>query len=113
MTGFFYMPQICDTGRTALLPLRRKACCGFFRLKNLTASAGFKPAFLGARGQHANHHTTEAAQCKNYYGTHFILLTRHRNKKWQGYTPDTSHHCLTQHKMPDKYTSVPSTQHAT
>jgi hypothetical protein len=24
------MPQICDMGQTALLPLRRKACCGFF-----------------------------------------------------------------------------------
>jgi hypothetical protein len=22
----FYMPQICDMGTTALLPLRRKAC---------------------------------------------------------------------------------------
>jgi hypothetical protein len=27
----FYMPQICDMGQTALLPLRRKACLGFFR----------------------------------------------------------------------------------
>ena len=27
----FYMPQICDMGPTALLPLRRKACWGFFR----------------------------------------------------------------------------------
>jgi hypothetical protein len=25
------MPQIRDMGQTALLPLRRKACCGFFR----------------------------------------------------------------------------------
>jgi hypothetical protein len=24
--GIFYMPQICDMGPTALLPLRRKAC---------------------------------------------------------------------------------------
>ena len=29
--GIFYMPQICDMGPTALLPLRRKACWGFFR----------------------------------------------------------------------------------
>jgi hypothetical protein len=28
-TGFFYAPQICDTGQTALLPFRRKACWGF------------------------------------------------------------------------------------
>jgi len=29
--GIFYMPQIYDVGPTALLPLRRKACWGFFR----------------------------------------------------------------------------------
>jgi hypothetical protein len=46
---FFYMPQSCDMGSTALLPLRRKACLGFFRPKN---SVGFEPANLG---QHANH----------------------------------------------------------
>jgi len=28
--GFFYMAQIYDMGTTALLPLRRKACWGFF-----------------------------------------------------------------------------------
>ena len=28
--GIFYMPQICDMGTMALLPLRRKACWGFF-----------------------------------------------------------------------------------
>jgi hypothetical protein len=47
--GFFYMPHICDMGKTALLPLRRKACCGFLRLKNPTASAGFEPAILDTR----------------------------------------------------------------
>jgi hypothetical protein len=50
--GIFYMPQMYDMGPTALLPLRRKA---FFRPQNPTASAGFKPANLGTRGQHANH----------------------------------------------------------
>ena len=40
-------------GPTALLPLRRKACWGFFRPKNPTASAGFEPANLGTKGQHA------------------------------------------------------------
>ena len=29
--GFFYMPQICDMGQTAVLPFRRKACYCFFR----------------------------------------------------------------------------------
>ena len=47
------MPQIHDMGPTALLPLRRKACWGFFRPKNPTASAGFEPANLGTKGQHA------------------------------------------------------------
>jgi len=27
------MPQICDMGQTALLPLRTKACWGFFARK--------------------------------------------------------------------------------
>ena len=61
--GIFYMPQIYNMGPTALLPLRRKAYCGFFRPKNPTA--GFEPANLGTKGQHAttrppkpfNHHT--------------------------------------------------------
>ena len=34
--GNFYVPQIYDMGPTALFPLRRKACWGFFRPKNLT-----------------------------------------------------------------------------
>jgi hypothetical protein len=29
--GIFYMPQIYDMGQTALLHLRRKSFCGFFR----------------------------------------------------------------------------------
>jgi len=43
------MPQIYDMGLTALLPLRRKACWGFFRPKN-----PFEPANLGTKSQHAN-----------------------------------------------------------
>ena len=31
ISGIFYMPQIYDMGPMALLPLRRKACWGFFR----------------------------------------------------------------------------------
>jgi hypothetical protein len=42
-----------DMGQTALLLLRRKACWGFFRPKNPTASAGFEPANLGTKGQPA------------------------------------------------------------
>jgi hypothetical protein len=55
IVGFFYMPQSCDVGPTALLPLRRKACLGFFRPKTPTASVGFEPANLGPRGPQANH----------------------------------------------------------
>jgi hypothetical protein len=29
--GFFYMPQSWDMGQIILLPLRTKACCGFFQ----------------------------------------------------------------------------------
>jgi hypothetical protein len=55
--GLFNPLQSCDRGQTALLvlPLRRKACWGFFRPKNPTASAGFEPANVGTRCQHANH----------------------------------------------------------
>jgi hypothetical protein len=42
-----------DMGPTALLPLRRKACWGFFRPKNPKASAACEPANLGTKGQHA------------------------------------------------------------
>jgi hypothetical protein len=52
---FLHAATSCDMGPTALLPLRRKASWGFFRPKNLTASAGFEPANLGTRGQRANH----------------------------------------------------------
>jgi hypothetical protein len=34
----------------------------FYARKNPTASAGFEPAILGTRGQHANHQTTKAAE---------------------------------------------------
>ena len=49
--GFFYMPQICDMGPIILLPLRAEDFLSPF--KNPTASAGFEPANLGIRGQHA------------------------------------------------------------
>jgi hypothetical protein len=29
--GFFFMPQSWDMGQIILLPVRRKACCGFFQ----------------------------------------------------------------------------------
>ena len=52
--GFFYMMQICDMGPIILLPIWRKACWGILSpFKNPTALAGYKPANLGIRGQHA------------------------------------------------------------
>jgi hypothetical protein len=50
------MPQICDMGQTALPPLWRKACWGFFRPKNPTASTGFEPAILGTREYSMSHY---------------------------------------------------------
>jgi hypothetical protein len=48
----FYMQQICDMGR---LYFSSEGRCveDFFALKNPTASARFKPANLGTKGQHA------------------------------------------------------------
>jgi hypothetical protein len=69
--GSFYMPQSCDMGHTALLPLRRKAWCGTFRPKHPTASAGFETAILGTRGQHANRYTTEAARGRRLHQEFF------------------------------------------
>jgi len=47
------MAQICDMGPTALLPFEGRRAEDFFTLKNPTASAGFEPANLGTKGQHA------------------------------------------------------------
>ena len=57
--GFFYMPQICDMEQTALLPFRREGWGFFFALKNPTVSAGFEPANLGTKGQHATSRPTK------------------------------------------------------
>jgi hypothetical protein len=50
--GIFFMPQICDMG----LSEGRRAE-DFFALKNPTAFAGFEPANLGTKGQHATSRT--------------------------------------------------------
>ena len=67
----FYMPQIYEMGPTALLPLRRKACWGFFHPKNLTASAGFEPVNLGTKGQHATPRPLKPIYSKQM----FVVLT--------------------------------------
>ena len=47
------MPQIYDMAPTALLPSEGRRAEDFFTPKNPTASAGFEPANLGTKGQHA------------------------------------------------------------
>ena len=48
------MPQIYDMGPTASFsPPKEGVLRIFFALKNPTASAGFEPANLGTKGQHA------------------------------------------------------------
>ena len=52
--GIFYMPQIYDMGPTALTSPPKEGVLRIFSpLKNPTASAGFEPANLGSKGQHA------------------------------------------------------------
>ena len=65
------MPQIYDMRPTALLPLRRKARWGIFRPKNPKASAGFEPAILGTKGQHATPRPPKP---------HFVLKLRYLMK---------------------------------
>ena len=43
--GIFYMPQIYDMEPTALLPLRRKACWGFFRSRHYEAIIWYTTVF--------------------------------------------------------------------
>jgi hypothetical protein len=46
IAGFFNMPHSCDMGQTALLPLLRKACRGFFIIRlSCTAQHKIKNAF--------------------------------------------------------------------
>jgi hypothetical protein len=69
-------------GQMALLPLRRKDHCEFFRLKNLAASAWNEPAILGTRGQHANHWTTKAAGHLSAHARtyHIIIMVLDRQR---------------------------------
>jgi len=53
-------------GPTALLPLRRKACWGFFRPKNPTASAGCEPTNLGTKGQHTTSRPPKPLACPSF-----------------------------------------------
>jgi hypothetical protein len=52
---YYYM------GLTALLPLRRKACCELLSPLKFIVSAGYEPANVWSNGRHAYHYTTEVA----------------------------------------------------
>ena len=81
----FYMPQICDMGPTALLPLWREACWGFFRPKNPTASTGCKPANLGTEVSTLplDHRSREIRdKAEDYYVCHMFSL--HTQFLWHG-----------------------------
>ena len=79
------MPQSWDMGQILLLPLRRKASWGFLRPKNPTDSA---------RGQQANHYTTEAVfsvfadtftgviRLKTYFKFFFFLKANFERILW-------------------------------
>ena len=47
------MPQIYDMGSTVYFPSEGRRAKDFFTLKTPKASAGFEPANLGTKGQHA------------------------------------------------------------
>ena len=49
------MPQSWDKGQFFYFPSGGRHAEDFYASKNPMASAGFEPANLGARGQHANH----------------------------------------------------------
>jgi hypothetical protein len=49
------MPQSWDMGLILLRPSGGRHAEDFYVRKNPTASGGFEPATLGARGQHTNH----------------------------------------------------------
>ena len=83
------MPQIYDMGPTALLPLRRKACWGFFRAKNPTVSAGFDPANLGTKGQHATPRPPKPLTAEH----HVIFLRSRKYHVWSDLIPSFMYCC--------------------
>jgi hypothetical protein len=66
LTKFLFLTAIksYDMGLTALLPLWRKVCCGFFiTLNNPSPLAGYEPVNLGSNSKHANCYTTKDNFC--------------------------------------------------
>ena len=72
------MPKIYNMKPTVLLPLRRKVCWGFFRLKNPTASAVFEKANLGTKSQHATPRPTKPPRyCTTNEHSYVLMIYTH------------------------------------
>jgi hypothetical protein len=63
---FLHVVKSYDMRSPALLPHRRKVCCGFLSPLKVHRSAGFELANVGSNGKHTNHYTTEAAEPRSY-----------------------------------------------
>jgi hypothetical protein len=57
---FLHAIKSCDTGLPALLPLRRKACCGFLRPLKIHCICRVWTREPWVQCKHTNHYTTEA-----------------------------------------------------
>jgi hypothetical protein len=66
--GIFYMPQILRHGTDGFTsPPKEGVLRIFFRPKNSRASAGFEPANLGTKGQHATPKPSKPLTCVYRY----------------------------------------------
>ena len=87
------MPQICDMGQRLYFPSEGRRAEDFFVLKNPTASAGFEPANLGIKGQHATFRPPKLLACNvneqrhlwpaRLYRTYFSTLSHERHGFWK------------------------------
>jgi hypothetical protein len=67
LKGSFTCRKSVTWDRRLYFPSEGSHAEDFFALKNLMASAGFKPKNLGTRSQHANPQTTEATKSHTYH----------------------------------------------
>ena len=98
-------------GQTALLPFRRKACWGFFfALRKPTASAGFEPANLGTKGQHATSRPSKPMRRKYRQGKDVKEELKKKNKEKRKAKQNTTCRCChpthTVHRTPAFYCTL-------
>jgi hypothetical protein len=55
---FLHAVKVYDMGTPALLPFRRKECCGFLSPLKSIAKDVFEPATLGSSSKNTNRYTT-------------------------------------------------------